>query len=243
MHHQHAVVEPYLAFAKACLAKARTGDDPVIVGSSRLEFVSQVGLDGVEITISPRPEVQVLQRLLGFGNHGFPRLQGVHLVAVEACHLVALSILYHYGQEELPLSCVLVLYLRLHVYGGLSSLDVEVSGIDVCARCPKVGVEWESLVEFVCNMQKDILRNASVVGVEVAVVPLVTAVVLARTIGPRVVASYGQHVVAFFDVRSQVKSTSHHAILAHAQMMPVEVEVCPLPHAFELDENLLVIEH
>ena len=89
-------------------------------------------------------------------------------------------------------------------------------------------------------MQEDILGNSSIVGIEVAVVPLVSAVMLSRAVLPVIVATDSQHIAAFFQIRCQVKATSHHAILAIAQMLSVQIEVSTLAHTFELHKNLLV---
>ena len=85
-------------------------------------------------------------------------------------------------------------------------------------------------------MEPHILRNATVVGVKVLVVPLVATVVTARAVRPAIVAAHGQHVVTLLHIRCQVEAASHHPILAEAQVMTVQVEVSPLSNAFELDE-------
>ena len=182
--------------------------------------------------------MQVLQRFLGFGNHRFPRLQCVHLATVEACHLVSVLVFHHDGQEELSLSCVLVLHLRLHMYCGLVSLDVEVRGIDVCSRGSKVAVEWQCLIKFVCQMQIDILGQSAVVGVEVFVVPLVAAVERAVAVGPTVVAAHGHDVLAHFGVGREVEAESHHAIVGKSHFLAVEPYVGTLACSFEFDEHL-----
>ena len=61
-------------------------------------------------------------------------------------------------------------------------------------------------------MQVDIFGDAAVVGVEVAVVPLIAAVVDARTVLPAVVAAHGDDVLAFFYIRCKVEATGHDTI-------------------------------
>ena len=140
------------------------------------------------------------------------------------CHIVSL--------------CVLVPHLRLGVYHCLVVGDVEVGGIDIRTRRAEVGIERQRLVELSRDVQPHVLRDAAIVGVEVLVVPLVTAVVTARAIVPTVVAAHGQHVFALFDIGCQVKATSHHTVFAETQMMSVQIEVSPLSNTFELDEYL-----
>ena len=122
------------------------------------------------------------------------------------------------------------------MYRGAVVGNIVVRGIDIGARRAKVGIEGQRLIEPVGDVEIRILRDASIVGVEVAVVPLVAAVVAARTVRPAVVAPHGQHVVARLDVGRQVEAAGHDAILAHAQVVAVEVEVGTLTDSLELDE-------
>ena len=63
--------------------------------------------------------------------------------------------------------------------GGLASRNVEVRGIDIGTRGAEVRVEGQRLIDLVRDMKVDVLGYAAVVGIEVAVVPLVAAVVYA----------------------------------------------------------------
>ena len=62
-------------------------------------------------------------------------------------------------------------------------------------------------------MQPDVLGQTAVVGIEVVIVPLVTAVQHPIAVFPVVITAYGYHVLAFFDIRSQVEAKGHHAIV------------------------------
>ena len=88
-------------------------------------------------------------------------------------------------------------------------------------------------------MKKNVFGYSAVVGVEVAVVPLILAVVPSRPVAPVVVASHRNHVLTFFNIWSKVESASHHAVLAEAKRLSVEVEVGTLPHAFKLHKHLI----
>ena len=114
--------------------------------------------------------------------------------------------------------------------------NIKICGIDVGTCCAEVGVERQRLVKFICDMQINILGDAPVVGVEVLVVPLVTAVVTARTVCPTIIAAHGNDILAFFDIRCQVKSECHHTILAETNVMSVQIDVSALTHTLELDE-------
>ena len=241
MHHQHAVVEPHFSFGEARLSEAGTDDDSVGMVAHRLRIAlcrSQEGRDGVEITIAPRPEVQPFELPLDADGARLTGLQRDRFAGNDGRHKV-FGIRHVREEPERMRLVVLVAHLRLHVYGRLPVGNVEVSGVDVCSGRAQIRVERQRLVELVGGMQSHVLRQTAVVGVEVAVVPLVSAVVLSRAVGPAVVAAHGQHVVALDEIGCQVESEGHHAILAVAQQMAVQVDIGPLPCPLELDEVLL----
>ena len=71
VHHQHAVVQPYLSLGESCLAETGARDHLVVLRvkvhrTGIGTVLGQIGLDGIEITIAPRPEVQSLE----FSLHG-----------------------------------------------------------------------------------------------------------------------------------------------------------------------------
>ena len=173
VHHQHAVVEPHFALAEARLAETGACGDAVAACRSLL----QAGLDGIQVAVAPRPEVQAVHSLR---RRHRPRLAGLQrdALAMEACHLAAVGIRHQRLVGEGAWPCVVVSHLRLSMYHSLAGSNVEVSGIDIGSRRTEAGVEGQRLVEPVGQMQEDVLGNAAVVGVEVAVVPLVAAVVL-----------------------------------------------------------------
>ena len=83
------------------------------------------------------------------------------------------------------------------------------------------------------------LGDAAVVGVEVAVVPLVAGVFAsAFAIGPAVVHAHGYQVLPLPGVRGEVHAEGHDAVLVQSDMLSVEVDVRSLPCAFEFDEHL-----
>jgi len=91
-------------------------------------------------------------------------------------------------------------------------------------------------------MQENILRNAAIVGIEVTVVPLIAAVVLPGAVLPAVVTTDSQHIMTFFNIGGQVEATGHHAILADAQMLAVQIEIGTLTDTFEFHKDFLVLD-
>ena len=80
MHHQTAIVKPYLSFAKTGLAETRTDNYFVITGTQVQRFVvcpilCQIAFDSIEITIAPRPEMQSAQLLQDADSTYLTRLQ------------------------------------------------------------------------------------------------------------------------------------------------------------------------
>ena len=233
VNHQAAVVQVEPAFAELGLAESRAGCDDV---ATYLTFL-EAGLDGVEVAVAPRPEVQSAHLLAGLGCGGGAGLERQGLAA-EACHLTAVEVL-HYGlQGEGVGHGVLVLHLALGVDGSLVPGNVEAGGVDVCSRRAEVGVEGQRLVELVGNVQIDILGQSAVVGVEVSVVPLVAAVEHSVAVLPRVVAAHGQHVLALNNKRCEVEAEGHHAVVRESHLLAVEPHVGTLTRTLKLDEHL-----
>ena len=87
-------------------------------------------------------------------------------------------------------------------------------------------------------MQVDVLGQTAVIGVEVLVVPLVSAVECAVAILPRVVAAHGHHVLTFLYIRCQVEAESHHAVVAEAHLLAVQPDIGSLTGTLELNEDL-----
>ena len=124
------------------------------------------------------------------------------------------------------------------MHHGCPCRNIEIGGINVGSGGSKITVERQGLVEFSGDMQPDILGNAAVVGIEIAVVPLVAALVLSRTVGPRIVAANGHRVLSFYYIRCKVEAAGHHAVLAIAQVMTVDIEIGSLTYTLELHEDL-----
>ena len=130
MHHQDTVVETYLAGTELSLAEARPRGDKV----ATLALLHQCGADGVEITIAPRPEMQVVQALLGLDMGPFSRLQG-NGMRRETGYLLPLGI-EHLGSEgEGTSTHVVVLDLRLDMHNCPSAHNVIVGCVDIGTRC------------------------------------------------------------------------------------------------------------
>ncbi len=121
---------------------------------------------------------------------------------------------------------------------GFTARDVEVGGVNISSCSAEVAIKRQSLVEFAGEVQIDVLGQTAVVGIEVAVVPLVSAVEHSVAVGPAVVAAHRDDVVALFDIRSEVEAEGHHAVVGKAHLLAVEPYVGSLPCSFELDEHL-----
>ena len=124
---------------------------------------------------------------------------------------------------------------------GLAALYLYVLGIDIDTRRLHVAVEGQCLIEFVRHVQPHVFGQSAVVGIEVAVAPLVFGVGGPFAVVPIVVGAYGHHIFAtIIDIRCQVEAYGHGTILVQTQVVSVQVEIGTLAHALELDEHFLV---
>ena len=114
------------------------------------------------------------------------RLAGLHGdgVALEPGHLAAVGINQLDVIGEAVGTGVVVPDLALGMDDGLVVLDVYVGGIDIRPCRSKVRVKGQCLVELVGDVKPHVLGQSAVVGVEVAVVPLVAAVERAVAVFP-----------------------------------------------------------
>ena len=180
----------------------------------------------------------------------FDSLADTHRAHLSRLHRVTLAIqtgyfvpidVEHLGKEsERTLDGILIFHLRLDMNNSLVPGDVKVGGIDIGAGGAQVRIEWQRLVEFVGQMQIHILRQTAIVGIEVLVVPLIAAVERTVTILPRVVATHGNYVFTYYNIRCKVKAESHHAIVAETDMMAVQPHIGTLSGTLELDKHLSV---
>ena len=122
MHHQHAVVQPYLSLGESCLAETGAGNDLIVLcvkvhRTGIGTVLGQIGLDGVEITIAPRPEVHSLEFSMHGDVSGFAGLQRHALAGNDGRHVVVG--VQHLGKKaERTLATVLVAHLTLYMHHG-----------------------------------------------------------------------------------------------------------------------------
>ena len=177
--------------------------------------------------------MQTADKLLRFHRALFARTHR-YPIAIKASYFLSICIKHLGIERERTLTAVIVLYFRLSVYHSLMARDVEIRGIYIRTRSTQIGIQRQSLMKQVGDVQIHILRNTAIVSVEVTVVPLIAAVMYTRAILPVIVAAHGNHVIALSYEGSEVETTSHHAVFAEAEVMPVEIEVGPLAHSFKL---------
>ena len=236
VHHDGTVVEIELAFTK--LGFAETGFGHYIVYLAAVVCL-QEGLHGVEITISPAPEVGVVQESAHLHGLGFTWLQGVSL-AIKMAHFLAVSI-QNLGEEaERARLGILISYLRFSIHRYLLSRNIIVAAIDIGTRGLEIIVERKGLVELIGDVEEHVLRNTAIVGIEVLVVPLEALTAGAFTIAPGVIHAYGDDVLALYNIRCKVETACHYTILGISHFLAIEPDVGTEAHAFELNEILAV---
>ena len=205
LHLDDAVVQPYLSPAELCLAETGTGHNLV---KNITAVVQQSRIHGVQIAVSPAPEVQFAH--IGSGFHG-SRLTGFQhcLAAMEGLHRLTVRIGQAHPVTEAACLATVVFHLGLGMYLRLAAFDVEVGGVDVYTGCFQVAVQRQSLIYLVRHIQKYVLGNTAIVGVEITVVPLIFGISAFFTVEPVVINTYSQHIISFFHIGSKVESYGH----------------------------------
>ena len=175
MHHQHTIVKPYLSFRKLGFAEPCTRCNLV---NLRTVVGFQQGFNGVQIAVAPRPEMQSANGVLNFYGACFARLHGDAL-AIKAGHLFSVHIKQLGIEGKRAGLGVVVANLRFGMNGSLVLVNVEIGSIDVGTSGAEMAIQGQGLLQLIGNMQEHVLGYAAIVGVEVAVVPLISTIVLA----------------------------------------------------------------
>ena len=149
---------------------------------------------------------------------------------------MSLCIHHPHGKSKSSRRYTLVLHLALYMNHGLMSCHVYIRSVDVGTRGAEVRIKRQCLIEFIRDVQPHVLWQTAVVGIEVIIVPLVAAIQHPIAVLPIVIASHGNHVLAFLDIRCDIKSESHHAIVREAHFLTVHPYVSSLTRTLELNE-------
>ena len=89
-------------------------------------------------------------------------------------------------------------------------------------------------------MEPHVFGKSTIVGVEVAVIPLVAAVERAVAVCPAVVATHSQYVTPHLDVGSHVEAESHYAVVIEAHFLAIQPHVGTLTGTLKLYEEFPV---
>ena len=235
VHHQHAVVEPDLAFGKTCLAEARACLHRV----EGLAACDEAGPDVVEVSVAPRPEVHAAESARST-YHGRVACSDHLRLALVLAYRFAVDV-EHLHLKGYALRLVRGIdHLRLGIHRHLAALDVVVRAVDVGARRAEARIEGQRLIDVACDVQPDVLRQASEVGVEVRVVPLETRARGTFLVTPVVVGAHLQDVLArVINIWCQVEAEGHDAVLVQTQAMSVDPHFRGLACAFQFQQDVL----
>ena len=87
-------------------------------------------------------------------------------------------------------------------------------------------------------MQPYIFRYASIINIEVFIIPLIPASCCSLFIVPVIVSPYGNHVFATkIQIGCQVETYRHHPILMQSDMITIHIKVSSLTHSFKLNKH------
>ncbi len=202
-------------------------------------LIFQTCLDVVEISSADRPPFDAGGRELGLQYAGFARLESDLGIVADNLHVLHPRSIN--CQAECARLVAFIPHLRLHADGCCMGIDISFLEINISTGGLQVGIEGEGLIDFVGYIKPHVLRYSAIVRIEVLVVPLINAVARFLMIGPTVVGPHFQQVLSFLDIRCEVESESHDAILAHADELSVEIDFSCLAHTFKLDEDFLAL--
>ena len=152
VNHEHAVVEAEEAVGKLGLAESSAGGDLI----DALAADDEAGLHGIEIAVTPTPEVEAAERLGGTecgGGTGGDVLGST----AEGAEAVSVVVDKLYLIDNLVRFTALVLHLRAGYNLSTAALHVDVFGIDVYAGGAEVGIEGQRLIETVGDVQAHML--------------------------------------------------------------------------------------
>ena len=135
VHHQAAVVEPYLALGKARLAKSRPRVDSVSCLAVHDESRPHI----IQIAIAPRPEMHIAQPPLS-SQHSRVASGNDSLRARERSHSLAIIVRYLNLKLDLGRSVRRVDDLRLYMSCHPLAVDVIVGTVDIHTRSAEIAV-------------------------------------------------------------------------------------------------------
>ena len=199
----------------------------------------QLCCHGVKVAIAPAPEVQVMHHGRRCQSAGLSRCQRC-CVAVDPAHDAA----FHVPDLRLVFNrlrrALLVAHLRFNVDPGAAPMYIEVAGPHIHPCGPKLRVERQCLVELARHMQPHALADATVVGIEIRVVPVIRGASRLLLVVPVVVRSHRQHVFSWSRLHGigDVEAERHHAVFVSSDKFAVQVNFACLTNALKLQEDL-----
>ena len=169
-----------------------------------------------------------------------------YLFALEGAYGWTVHLLYVYLEAALNRLVGVVLYLALHADGGGMSLYVILFGIYINTCSLQVAIQWQCLVNIVCDVQPNILWQSAVVWVKVVIVPLEHWVWRFLTIFPVIIGANLDKVYVFLssaslDIWCDIKAEGHNTIFVHANLFAVDNDLRCLACALKLYKHFFAL--
>ena len=161
----------------------------------------------------------------------------------ELSHLLAICILHNHLKCGGERFLAAVAHFCFRMDGCLACLHVDVLCIDVGSSSAEGGVEGQCLINGRHDVEIHILAQATIVDVEVLVVPLVLGTRRLLLVVPIVVGLHLDEVVSFLQIRGEFEAKCHHAVFTHTESMSVEIDLCHLASTFEFNEHFAAFLH
>ncbi len=130
------------------------------------------------------------------------------------------------------------------MYHSTFITDIKIVGINIYTCSTQVGKEWQSLVYFSGYMEEYVFRDASVIGVEILITPLVFRITRFFPVFPVIVGTHRHYIINFTrlyqagNIKTKAVSRRFHAILhghhlhthlplaAHLQIQEILFALC-----------------
>ena len=161
-------------------------------------------------------------------------------VALKASHYVAVHVLYHYVHRALYGLVGIVLHLALYMDCSSTGGNIVLRSIDVDTRRTQSGHQRQCLIDVVGNMEPHILWQSAVIYVECLRVPLEVGSCGLFLVFPVVVGTYLDEVVTIiYNIRCEVETEGHRAVLMDAQSLSVQEYLGGLAGTLKLNEHFL----
>ncbi|OPZ96572.1 MAG: hypothetical protein BWY72_01592 [Bacteroidetes bacterium ADurb.Bin416] len=235
-----SVVQPEEAIGKTGFAETCAGfhhvDDGCLLAFG---FGGNHRGDSIQIAIPPRPKVKVVHTGTGLEDVGFTGSQPCGFAGKGLDHLPVKVFNYDIQRYFFGLG-QFVPHFSFCKHHRTTLGDIDFTGINIGTSGLQVAVQGQRLIEARCHMKVNIAGDASEVGVEIAVVPLVVRTGGPFLIAPGIVNAGSDDIVScIIDQVGHVKAERHNPVFVEANRLAIYPKLATKANAFKFQKHLL----